>query len=223
MKRTVFLIIILSIIFYFQYPYINLLNNNYDIIQYDNPNKSIFESMSSERNIAIFTNIPTDLTYENISYESFSNTFLETLKQTKHNTLKSTMLTHYNYYTIPLCIKKNIDIAYLNNNTKINLTLQTNYRFLLTEIKNTCKLYLFSPKEYDNLYFNKKTTHVDFWKQDLEKYPKLNDATYIEIMLHKNQMINIPYKWIYCIETIDQDCLQICYSNESIFSYILKR
>ena len=81
MKRTIFLIVIIAIIMYFQYPYINEVNNNYDIIQYDNPNKSIFESMSSEKKIAIFTNIPYDLSYENINFDSFTEDFLNSLKQ----------------------------------------------------------------------------------------------------------------------------------------------
>ena len=223
MKRTIFLIVILAIIFYFQFPYINTINNEYDIIQYDNPNKSIFESMSSEKKIAIFTNIPVDLSYENIKYESFTEEFLETLKKNNKPLIKKQIDTVYDYYKIPLCFKSNININYLTKNTKTPLSLQTNYRFLLTEIKNTCKLYLFAPHEYTNLYFNKNNTNVNFWNQDLEKYPKLNDSKYIEILLHKNQMINIPYKWIYCVETLDDDCLNITYSNESIFSFILKR
>ena len=59
--------------------------------------------------------------------------------------------------------------------------------------------------------------------QDLEKFPKLNDAKYIVVLLHKNTMINIPYKWIYCIETMDEECLNITYANESIFSSLLKK
>jgi hypothetical protein len=223
MKRTIFLIVILAIIFYFQFPYINTINNEYDIIQYDNPNKSIFESMSSEKKIAIFTNIPIDLSYENIKYSSFTEEFTETLKKNNQPILKKQIANAYDYYKIPLCLKSNININYLTKNTKTPLVIQTNYRFLLTEIKNTCKLYLFAPYEYNNLYFNKNNTNVNFWNQDLEKYPKLNDAKYIEILLHKNQMINIPYKWIYCVETMEEDCLNITLSNESIFSFILKR
>jgi len=223
MKRTIFLIVIIAIIMYFQYPYINTINNEYDIIQYDNPNKSIFENMSSEKKIAIFTNIPIDLSYENINYVSFTEEFLDSLKQNKNSKLKLPIYQAFEYYKIPLCVKSRININYIKQNTKTDLVLQNNYRFLLTEIKNTCKLYLFSPQEYDNLYFHKDNTNVNFWKQDLTKYPKLNNAKYIEILLHKNMMINIPYKWIYCVEALDQDSLNITYTNESIFSALLKR
>ena len=32
MKRTIFIIVIVIIVLYFQYPYINLENNNYEIL-----------------------------------------------------------------------------------------------------------------------------------------------------------------------------------------------
>ena len=162
MKRTIFLIVIIAIIMYFQYPYINTINNEYDIIQYDNPNKSIFENMSSEKKIAIFTNIPIDLSYENINYVSFTEEFLDSLKQNKNSKLKLPIYQAFEYYKIPLCVKSRININYIKQNTKTDLVLQNNYRFLLTEIKNTCKLYLFSPQEYNNLYFHKDHTYVNF-------------------------------------------------------------
>ena len=223
MKRTIFIILVIAIILYFQYPYINYINNTYEIIQYDNPNKSVFENMSSEKKLAIFTNIPVELEYQSINYSSFNEEFLNTLKQTKMKTLKSQIIENFDYYKIPLGIKTNVNINYLTSGTKTPLTYQNNYRFLLTEIKNTCKLYLFAPNEYDNLYYNNKQTQIDFWNQDLEKFPKLNDAKYIVVLLHKNTMINIPYKWMYCVETIEEDCLNITYANESIFSALLKR
>ena len=202
MKRTIFIIVIIIIVLYFQYPYVNYVNNSYEIIQYDNPNKSVFESMSSEKKIAIFTNIPPELEYESIDYSSFTQEFLNTLKQTKIKTLKSNIIENFDYYKIPLCVKTNVNINYLTSNTKTPLIYQNSFRFLITEIKNTCKLYLFSPEQAENLYFYNKKTQVDFWNQDLEKYPKLNDANFIVVLLHKDTMINIPYKWIYCIETM---------------------
>ena len=179
--------------------------------------------MSSEKKIAIFTNIPVELEYESIDYCSFNEEFLNTLKQTKMNTIKSKILYNFDYYKIPLAVKTNVNINYIKSTTKTPLIYQNSYRFLLTEIRNTCKLYLFSPEQAQNLYFINKQTQVDFWNQDLDKYPKLNDVNYIIVLLHKNTMINIPYKWIYCIETMDDDCLKITYKNESDFSGLLKK
>ena len=65
MKRIIFILIILVIIFYFQHPFINKLNNSYEILQFDNPNKSIFEEIIIEQKISVFTNIQTKFIYIN--------------------------------------------------------------------------------------------------------------------------------------------------------------
>ena len=103
MKRTIFIIVIIIIVLYFQYPYVNYVNNSYEIIQYDNPNKSVFESMSSEKKIAIFTNIPLELEYESIDYSSFTQEFLNTLKQTKIKTLTSNIIDNLNKIPTKKC------------------------------------------------------------------------------------------------------------------------
>ena len=66
MKRTIFLLVIICVILYFQYPYINNVNNSFEILQFNNPDKSIFENMLSEKKIAIFTNIPIECEYNGI-------------------------------------------------------------------------------------------------------------------------------------------------------------
>lgn len=223
MKRLLFFLIIISIVLYFQYPFINEINNNYDIIQYENPDKSIFENMMSEKKIAVFTNIPHKLKYKEIEFENFTYDFLYTLKTKQKNELNNLIFQNLDYYKIPLCIKSNCNIEYLKNTSRINLTIQKNYRFLLLELKGTCKVTLFSPKEKGNLYFIKNRTNVDYWNKDLNTYPRLNDVHYIEILLHKNQLLYIPYGWIYCVECVKEDCLNISYTNESIFSFILKK
>tara|TARA_B100001057_G_scaffold457956_1_gene506697 strand:+ start:913 stop:1590 length:678 start_codon:yes stop_codon:yes gene_type:complete len=223
MKRLIFFLIIISIVLYFQYPFINEINNNYDIIQYENPDKSIFENMLSEKKISVFTNIPHKLMYKEIEFENFTYDFLYTLKTKQKNELNNLIFKNLDYYKIPLCIKSNCNIEYLKNTSRINLTSQNNYRFLLLELKGTCKVTLFSPKERENLYFIKNRTNVDYWNKDLNTYPRLNDVHYIEILLHKDQMLHIPYGWVYCVECVEDDCLHISYTNESIFSFILKK
>ena len=54
MKRLLFILVIIIITVYFQYPYINSEDNSYEILQYNNPEKSIFESMVNEKNRHIY-------------------------------------------------------------------------------------------------------------------------------------------------------------------------
>ena len=47
MKRIIFILIIIIVICYFQYGYINKINNSYEILQSENPKKGIFENLSA--------------------------------------------------------------------------------------------------------------------------------------------------------------------------------
>ena len=221
MKRPIFLIVIICVILYFQYPYINIVNNTYEILQFNNPNKSIFENMLNEKKISIFTNIPIKLEYKNIMPDFFTKEFAESLSINKE--YKNIVYNNLDYYKLPLCINKSFNILYFDKNSRLNY--QSNYRYLLLNLKNTIKISLFYPNQKENLYFdNKNKTTIDFYNSDYNKYPKLNNVKYIEVLLHKNQMISIPYKWIYIINKYeDMSSLLITYTNESIFSKLLKR
>jgi hypothetical protein len=221
MKRTIFLIVIICVILYFQYPHINELNDTFEILQFNNPNKSIFENMLNEKKLAIFTSIPIEIEFNGILPEYFTKEFSKTLKNNKK--FNNILNQNLEYYKIPLCVKKSTNISYFENSS--NLIYQNNYRFLLININNTIKISLFNPNQKDNLYFNSSNkSNIDFHNADYEKYPKLNDVKFIEILLHKNQMISIPYKWIYILNKYEnQESLLLTYVNESIFSKLLKK
>ena len=102
-------------------------------------------------------------------------------------------------------------ISYFDNNNS-KLIYQNNYRFMIVNLKNTIKITLFNPDQKDNLYFDKNNkSSIDFYNSDYEKFPKLNDVKYIEVLLHKDQMICIPFKWIYIFE------LPVCMLQISFF------
>lgn len=194
MKKIIFISIIIIILCYFQYNFINKTNEDFTILQYNNPNKDIFENMMNQKLISIFTNI--NYNPENIK-------------------------TSLSYYNIPLCIKNTYK---LKNDIKSHLKIQDNYRNLILQINGTRKFYIFKNSDKHNLYFKNNKTTIDFWNQNLEINPKLNNSKYIEIILHENQMIHIPYKFIFCSEIIDINNPNnyIDINSESIFSYFLK-
>lgn len=223
MKRTIFIIVIVIIVLYFQYPYINLENNNYEILQHNNPDKGIFENMLSEKKICIFTNIPNDFTFNKIQQEFFTKEFLNSITSNKNKEFDNIVYSNFDYYKIPLQISKKYNLTYLDKDTP--LIYQSNYRFLLLNLKDTIKISLFYPSQKSNLYFDKNNkSNIDFFNSDYDKFPNLNKVKYIEVLLHKDQMISIPYKWIYLLTKYDEkDSLLASYCNESIFSKILKR
>ena len=68
---------------------------------------------------------------------------------------------------------------------------------------------------------DKNHSLVDFFKDDLTKYPLLAKTKYIEIILYPGQMIYIPYKWYYCY-VCEEDSLSVISSSENILTKILK-
>ena len=220
MKRLIFILILLVIIFYFQYPFINKLNNTYEILQFDNPNKSIFEEILSEQKISVFTNIQTTFIFNNINLSDLYKQNLLHLQNNKQ--IQSLIKTNLEYYKIPLCINNTGILDYIDKNSIIKR--QTKFRLLLLNIKNTCKITLFSPNQLHNLYTNNNISTIDITKPDFKKYPNLKNLTFIELLLHKNNMLYIPYKWFYSIQKIENnDTILVNYTNESIFSYLLKK
>jgi hypothetical protein len=212
-KKLIFIFIVLIIFVYFQYNYINKTNDSFNIVQYENPNKNIFENMVHEKSISIFTKIQFDFN-NNINLDTYH---LLNNKQLINNIIKQNI----NYYNIPLCIKHNFTIENELIDYKTPLTIQNHYRGLIIQLKGERKIYIFKQSDKKNLYFNKNNSSIDFWNQDIIKYPLVNKAQYIEIILRENQMIYIPYKFIYASITLNNNLT--AYSNsESLLSYFLK-
>jgi hypothetical protein len=215
-KKLIFIFVVLIIFVYFQYNYINKTNDSFNIVQYENPNKNIFENMVHEKSISIFTKIQFDFN-NNINLDTYHLLNNNNNKQMINNIIKQNI----NYYNIPLSIKHNFTIENELIDYKTPLTIQNHYRGLIIQLKGERKIYIFKQSDKKNLYFNKNNSSIDFWNQDIIKYPLLNKAQYIEIILRENQMIYIPYKFIYASITLNNNLT--AYSNsESLLSYFLK-
>ena len=215
-KKLIFIFVVLIIFVYFQYNYINKTNDSFNIVQYENPNKNIFENMVHEKSISIFTKIQFDFN-NNINLDTYHLLNNNNNKQMINNIIKQNI----NYYNIPLSIKHNFTIENELIDYKTPLTIQNHYRGLIIQLKGERKIYIFKKSDKKNLYFNKNNSSIDFWNQDIIKYPLLNKAQYIEIILRENQMIYIPYKFIYALITLNNNLT--AYSNsESLLSYFLK-
>ena len=215
-KKLIFIFVVLIIFVYFQYNYINKTNDSFNIVQYENPNKNIFENMVHEKSISIFTKIQFDFN-NNINLDTYHLLNNNNNKQMINNIIKQNI----NYYNIPLSIKQNFTIENELIDYKTPLTIQNHYRGLIIQLKGERKIYIFKQSDKKNLYFNKNNSSIDFWNQDIIKYPLLNKAQYIEIILRENQMIYIPYKFSYASITLNNNLT--AYSNsESLLSYFLK-
>ena len=176
MKRIIFILIILIVLVYFQYQSINELNNSFEILQYENPNKSIFENMLNDKLISVFTNVK--------------------LTKKKNQSLNDVIENNLNYYKIPLCIESKYDIISEKNGQTSLITRQDKYRRLLYVLKGEKRVILFNNEQKNNLYLkNNKVSLINIFNQDLEKYPLINKLKYVEIILRENTLLFIPYNF----------------------------
>ena len=199
MKRILFIIIIIIIITYFQYNYINEINNSYEILQYENPKKNIFETILQDKLISVFTNI--NFKWDNITNEIVHNLY---------------------YYNIPLTIYSNHKIINEFKNNTCLIQKQDKYRRLFYILKGTKRFFIFNNNQEKYLYIKNNNSPINLWNQDLEKYPLIKESKYIEIICRENTMLYIPYNFYYtCIS--DDDSITIDFYSESIFSKFLKK
>ena len=195
-----FFITLIIIFLYYQYKFINNISTDIEIKQANNPEKDTFETILSDKNPSVFTNILIDV-----------------------NLTKRNIKSYFNYYLPPFCINYNFEVIQEVKNSKTILKIQENYRLLIYQLKGTQNIILFSPKEIKYLYpkYNKKESNINFWKYDPMVYPEFNKSSYLEIILRPRQMLYIPYKWWYTSKVSENSNVLIC-KSETIFSKLLK-
>jgi hypothetical protein len=220
--KNVYIILITIIVIFLavQYKYINRKNNEIDVIQIENPQKDIFESIIHSNNISIFTNVGT----------SFYGIQTHTLKDINHmddiskKNLVENVKNHFSYYDIPFLYKSDVDILIESANTSSIIQKQTSYRLLICQLKGVSNIICFTPNQSKYLYLTKSSNNtqssINFWNDNLLDYPLLSNTKYIEIKLYPGQMIYIPYGWYYGC-SINEDSVKIVSSSESVFSKML--
>ena len=210
-------ICILFIFLIVQIIFVNKINNQYDILQVNNPNKDNFEKMIAQRSPCVFTGIIDTWDIRNLNIDK-----LNKLDLAAKNKLNTDIDNCFNYYLTPMCLKHNFRI---DTNEKTNLVRENSFRHLICQISGTSTITLFSPNENKFLYPSKKNgitkSQIDYWNQDLKMFPKFNDAKCIDIILYPGHMLYIPYKWWYVIEC-ENEGIQISCTSESSFSYFFK-
>lgn len=202
MKRLIFILVILVVIVYFQYQSINEINNSFEILQYDNPNKSIFENMLNDKLISVFINIK--------------------LTKKPKQTLEDVVKNNLNYYTIPLSVESNYDIISEKKGQTSLIKRQDKYRRLIYVLKGEKRIIIFNNEQKNNLYLkNNNVSLINIFNQDLEKYPLINKLKYVEIIVRENNMVFIPYNFYFC-SICDSDVQTVDFYSESVFSKFLK-
>jgi len=205
----ILLFFILLIITYSQYIFINKLNNNYEILQGNNPIKDEFEAILKNKSCAVFTNMFKDLDASQLSLS-------------KEDKQKQLLIEHFKYYHIPLSFTYNFKIEKEESDSYKPIIKVGSYRFIKVLIKGLKKIIIFNPEQEPNLYINKGYSNLDFWKKDKSDVPNFYKLKYIEVILKDRQMIYIPYGWWYSEYNLS-DTHSVSSNSESLFSYLLKK
>lgn len=224
MRQLALLFIVIIVILYFQYGEIHREVNSFEILQYQNPEKDLFEKIMFEKKITIITGLPLEtIKYANNPVLLITPKLYSSLNQQQHTAILKELKTFFSYYYLPMNTKSDLSINYEKKGTKTMLKRQPNYRFCICQMLGVKRIYLFPPVSSQNLYYDKQTDEfaVNFWDQDLEKYPEVANAKYIEIPLSPGQAIFIPKGWIFCYE-MDDNGMGVSFYSESVFSNILK-
>jgi len=207
MNKLVYLFVIIVLVFLFlQIRFLNKTNNDYDILQSNNPDKETFEKIVNQKSPSIFTNVinkDSQLRIEKLqkNFKSFNNL----------------INTELNYYLIPMAISYNYKIVNEDIKTKNKLIKETSSRHLIFQLKGTQKIILFNPAQAQYLYPNNNESKIDYWNQNLKKFPLINKAQFIEIILREGQLMYIPKKWWYTTKSVE-NTTHISSKSESIFS-----
>jgi hypothetical protein len=215
MKVRLFIISIILVMLFLQFRVINHVNNEFEILQAENPNKEQFEQICGNSLPAIFTNVSENFfDLQKYSLKSINNIETESRKNLNIN-----LKNHFDYYSVPMKSKSNMEINLEGAGTTDYIERQTNYRLLICQLKGVKKIILFTPNQGKYLYLDNTKTKsgISFWTDDLLKYPLLEQTKYVEIVLYPGQMLYVPYQW-YWASINEEDSFTIYHRSESFFS-----
>jgi hypothetical protein len=208
-----FLLIFIAILIVLNILFINRIPNNFEILQANNPDKDTLEKMIIQKYPSIFTDVTKNLDLEKLNHNITINQQKESDKQISE---------YFSYYLTPMCLTYKFSI---HRNDLINLTMVSSHRLLICQLQGKSKLYLFTPIQKKYLYSYKKNgiyqSKINFWQPD-KSLELFNKTKYVEINLYEGQMIYIPYKWWYCIDSGKNANHRVLCSSESFFSYFLR-
>ena len=217
--KTIILIISI-ILLYLQFRYVNKVNNKFDILQVDNPNKTQFENILKSRSPTVFTDVSRNF----YNLQKYSIEDIMSIDGKSKTTLTNNITNHFNYYNVPMAISHKMDMSIEKRGVSSNIKRQCNYRLLMCQLKGVKRVLLFSPNQRKYLYpfkDNKNISEVNFFETDMSNYPNLKHTKFIEIILYPGHMLYIPFKWWYT-SINDEDSFTIYSKSDNLFSYFLR-
>ena len=218
MKIRLFIISIILVIIFLQFKVIKQVNNKFEILQAENPNKEQYEKIVGNNYPAIFTNVSENF----FDLQKYTLDSINNIDKESRENLNINLKKHFDYYAVPMKVKSELNVNLEGAGTTDYIVKQNNYRLLVCQLKGVKKLILFTPNQGKYLYLDKtgNRSSISFWTDDLLEYPKLEKTQYVEIVLYPGQMIYIPYQW-YWASINEEDSFTVYHRSESFFSRLV--
>ena len=215
MKVRLFIISIILVIIFLQFKVITQVNNKFEILQAENPNKEQYEKIVGNNYPAIFTNISENF----FDLQKYTLDSINNIDKESRDNLNTNLKKHFDYYAVPMKVKSELSVNLEGAGTTDYIVKQNSHRLLISQLKGVKKLILFTPNQGKYLYLDKtgKKSSISFWTDDLLEYPKLEKTQYVEVVLYPGQMIYIPYQW-YWASVNEEDSFTVYHRSESFFS-----
>jgi hypothetical protein len=192
----IIILLILGVLYFFQFKYLSKTNSDLVILQKDNPNKEIIEEVLKNKSPTIFTGM-----IENWEVNDDNNI-------TKDEYDNNTQI-----FSIPLCIAKKYKSFVMPEGKETNVIKERNTRHILFLLEGEVRLFLFNPEQKIKYRDGTNVSRHNFFNEPEE----FKDVKYLEIKFSEGHIIYIPRGWSYCYSVEDYTEL-LSMTSESLFS-----
>jgi hypothetical protein len=136
---------------------------------------------------------------------------------------KPTLFNHLNLFFIPNYFTYNFTANTNEINTTTPIKKNIYHRHTLLCNKGSIKLIIFNTNQESSLYIKSNVVQspVNFWNVNLSEFPLMKQIRYIEIIIHDNQLVYIPYGWWYTMYYLEKSTI-IEHMSESYLSHFIQ-
>jgi hypothetical protein len=214
------LILILGFIFYCHiYQYIKH-NNKYEILQVSNPTPDNLERALLDKTPLIITDVVDEWDGINMIDKDYIKIQPDL---TKDKVVVKLLDKYCSNYLLPFKISQ----WYGQNISKTNQLTQlkkiNGHRHYIVQLQGKTRYILFNPSQNNNIY----NGNVNIWKwnemskEEKDKYPNFNKASYVELLLTQGKILYLPKDWWIASQCLE-DSIQLTIDSNSIFSFFIK-
>ncbi len=185
---------------FFQWNYLRKTNSEYEIFQKHKPDRNTVLDILTHKSPAIITGEVEDWyifdSQDQIDASKLTHPILQ------ENTKKLCYLTP---------IVKKFNITNHKKGYQTNIILEKNTRKFLVLLEGELSVGLLAPKQKGSI---SKNSNIYLHQED-------QDLKYMEIKLHSEQILHIPYQWHYCFQCLE-DCKILEVNSENILTLPIK-